>query len=157
LEVISLRPACQLLNTSLLKPREDTACSHLEMISRIPFCQLARVSLPAARNWEESAPSSDERPPRREDSPPSSEAPKLLTPPLESSWPNTAPSAPLKRLVSAGASIEARRPFAKSSLADSESSFPCNSEWRNSSISPELIEKSRSRRSLPSRVSRTLI
>src|SRR6266446_4485143 len=124
LEVISFSPVCQLLSTSLLRPREVTACSHLEMISRIPFCQLARTSLPPARNWEESALSSDERPPRREESPPSSEPPKLLTPPLESSWRSTAPSAPLKRLVSPGARIDARRPFAKSSLADSESSFP---------------------------------
>src|SRR5271165_5449404 len=155
LPVISLSPACQLANTSLLRPSELTACSHFEMISRTPACQLASVSLPPTRTSDETPPTSEDTPTSCEETPPTSAPLKLLTPPLESScWTNSRIE-PLNKLDSPGASKEAKRPLARSSLADSESSLPPNSPWRNSSTSSELIEKRRSRKFLPSSVSKS--
>ena len=85
LEAISPKPACQLANTSLPSPSELSACSHFKRNARTPACQLANVSLPPARTSEERLLSSEESPPSCDERPPTSELPKLLTPPLASS------------------------------------------------------------------------
>src|SRR5262249_13810763 len=129
--------------------------SHFETISRTPACQLARVSLPPARTSEETPPTSEDKPPSCEETPPTSAA-KLLTPPLDSSCRINSWIEPLNKLDSPGANNEAKRPLARSSLADSESSLPLSSPCKNSSTSCELIEKSRSRKSFPSSASNVL-
>ena len=123
-------------------------------IMRVPAPGRMRSLIPT-RTSDETPPTSEDTPPSCEEIPPTSAPPKLLTPPLESSRRTNSPIEPLNKLDSPGANKEAERALARSSLADSESSLPLNSPWRNSSTSCELIEKRRSRKFLPSSVSRT--